>query len=119
MDNYKNKVSKYQNKLNQVGGSEYCDLPQDIIKLGLEYLILPDLINLYRTGNTEVKRCIQENKMYDFYDQEPLPRDVSLREFNEMFPFCNGLNISRRGDILDADFVYLRCIKRLKMNRKG
>jgi len=178
--NYKNKVSKYKNKLNQIGGAcpykngdtvirkddnnKYgtvvglilSERLQNCIKLrvklangeveiwnsldvqkldtfslnvnhltNLAYILsntnifgimlLPDLVNLYRFGNQEVRSSIKQYKMHDFYDQKPLQKDVSLREFNEMFPFCRGLNISHRTNITDADFVYLRGIKRLSM----
>jgi hypothetical protein len=180
LEGYKNKVSKYKNKLNQIGGAcpfkngdivirkddnnkygtvvglilserlqnciklyvklenreveiwDSLDVQKlDIFSLNVNHLTnlayilsntnilgimsLPDLVNLYRLGNQEVRSAIQEYKMHDFFDQKPLQGDVSLIEFNEMFPFCRGLNISRRQDIPDVDFIYLRGIKKLKM----
>jgi len=172
MDNYKNKVSKYQNKLNQVGGacpfkngdivmrkdniSKYgiivglilnnelqtcnklyvklengeveiwnlMDVGKDNLDQVTDILLntntlgmlpLPNIIKLFRTGHPGIQNAIKVYRKYDFYDQEPLQDDVSLREFNEMFPFCKGLNISDRRDIIDADFVYLRGIKRLNI----
>jgi len=173
---YKNKVSKYKNKLNQVGGScpfkngdivirkddnskygtvvglilnerlqtctklyvklenEEVDIwnSMDVEKIDtdnldqlantlsitniLSTMSLPDIIKLYRTRHPEIKNAIKVYKKYDFYDQDPLQEDIGLREFNEMFPFCKGLNISYRRNIPDADFIYLRGIKRLNIS---
>jgi len=119
--NYKNKVSKYQNKLNQIGGAQQSNEELDklmIILLNtntLGTMPLPSIINLYRTGHPGIQNAIKEYKMHDFYDQTPLQDDVSLLEFNQMFPFCRGLNISHRTNDTDADFVYLRGIKKLSI----
>jgi hypothetical protein len=173
---YKNKVSKYKNKLNQVGGacpfknddlvirkddnSKYGTVVglilnerlQTCIKLYvklengeveiwkktdvekidtdnldqlahtlsttniLSTMSLPDIIKLYRTRHPGIQNAIKVYRKHDFYDQEPLQKDVSLREFNEMFPFCKGLNISYRNDIRNAEFRFLSGIKRLNIN---
>jgi hypothetical protein len=181
LQDYKNRVSKYKNKLNQLGGFKckfkkndlvvkkstvdsstpifgivqnvkylpegaynlnpevcykvvvklinntieewYVDLieimnelflPEFALDNILKNLNMTELIMLYNTGNIYARNRIAYIK-WDFYNH-PIPRYMTLRQFIEIFPNCKGINIEKRNDITDADFVYLRGIHFLNMN---
>ena len=62
----------------------------------------------------DTKRFVAEMP-WDFYKYS-IPHNMPLIIFNRIFPNAVGINILRRQDITDADFIYLRFIEKLNMS---
>jgi hypothetical protein len=45
-----------------------------------------------------------ENYSHNHYDQ-PIPKNLTLTQYRNMFPFAIGINICNRHDITDAEFI--------------
>ena len=80
-------------------------LNQDVLGIILSYLPLTHLIKIYKLGNLYMNNAIA-NYSFDFYNEfEPIPYDVTLTEFRNMFPLAIGVNLCHRKDITDDEFI--------------
>ena len=78
-------------------------LNQDVLGIIFSYLPLKQLIGIHNFGNLSMNNAIA-NYSFDFYDQ-PIPDDVTLTEFRNMFPLAIGINLSDRDDLRDDEFI--------------
>ena len=124
--NYKNKYVIYKNKYIQLKNQKagvYLGTRSDGSSIDL-----PDLMFYHETAkhwslkealkfshvSQDTKKFVAEMP-WDFYNYS-IPNDMTLNVFNRIFPNAIGINISNLGKITDADFIYLRLIKKLNMS---
>ena len=79
------------------------ELNLNVTGIILSFLTLKHLIEIYKLGNLHMNNVIA-NYSFDFYDQ-PIPDDVTLTEFRNMFPLAIGVNLSGRKDLTDGEFI--------------
>jgi hypothetical protein len=126
---YKNKLSKYQNKLKQVGsGVPLVDIENGLYAstvfshLRGEHAHGRGILANYNTreatqllrshNNKELREAIAIFPWNDLETRITGP----LAEWRAIFPNAIAANISNRNDLTDADFVHLRGIHRLNMS---
>jgi hypothetical protein len=69
---------------------------------------MKELLNVYLTGNADFINVL-EKYIFDFYD-EPIPEKMSIKQFRNIFKSTKGINISKRQNITDKDFEFIRPI---------
>jgi len=124
---YKNKYLKYKRKYlqlkNQAAGV-YLRRRSDGSSI-----VIPDMMFYLETAkdwslkealkfshiSQDTKRFVAEMP-WDFYNV-PIPHNMPVNVFNHIFPNAVGICIYNRQDITDADFIYLRLIKKLNMSK--
>jgi hypothetical protein len=78
-------------------------LPQEVECEMLKNLKLHEIINLYNTGNEDLRKTISRCP-FDFSEERLAPYKITLREFRTMFPLAYGVNISD-SNIIDEEFI--------------